>query len=82
VLDRVFVTREWDQKFPKVRLYTLTRVGSNHCPLLMDDGTTIHQPKRGFRFETAWLSQPDFKKHLLRSGHKEGTREFKTSRKE
>jgi hypothetical protein len=43
---------------------SLTRVGSDHCPLLMDDGTDMHQPKRGFRFETAWLSQPKFKKHL------------------
>jgi hypothetical protein len=66
VLDRVFVSREWEQKFPKVEVSTLTRVGSDHCPLLMDHETTIHQPKRGFRFEAAWLSQQDFKKHLTK----------------
>jgi hypothetical protein len=64
VLDRVFVTREWEQQFPKVRMCALTRVGSDHCPLLVDDGSHSHQIKRWFRFETAWLSQPDFKKHL------------------
>jgi hypothetical protein len=53
-----------EQKFPKVGVSTLTREGSDHCPLLMDDETILHQPKRGFRFEASWLSQQDFKKHL------------------
>jgi hypothetical protein len=39
----IFVFGEWEQKFPKVRVSTLTGVGSDHCSLLMDDGTTIHQ---------------------------------------
>jgi endonuclease/exonuclease/phosphatase family metal-dependent hydrolase len=42
VLDRVFVSREWEKRFPKVKVFTLTRVGSDHCPLLMDDGTNLH----------------------------------------
>jgi hypothetical protein len=64
VLDRVFVPKEWEQKYPKVKLMTLTRVGSDHCPLLLDDGTGKDQFKRGFRFETTWLSQGGFKKNL------------------
>jgi hypothetical protein len=64
VLDRVFVPKEWEQKYPKVKLMTLTRVGSDHCPLLLDDGTEKDQFKRGFRFETTWLSQGGFKKIL------------------
>jgi hypothetical protein len=53
-----------EQKYPKVKLMTLTRVGSDHFPLLLDDGSRNDQFKRGFRFETAWLSQGEFKKKL------------------
>jgi endonuclease/exonuclease/phosphatase family metal-dependent hydrolase len=53
VLDRVFITKEWEQKFPKVKLMTLTRVGSDHCPMVLDDGTGKVQIRRGFRFEVA-----------------------------
>jgi hypothetical protein len=53
VMDTVFVTKEWEQKFPKVKLMTLTRVGFDHCPLILDDGTGNDQIKRGIRFEIA-----------------------------
>jgi hypothetical protein len=65
VMDRVFVSKEWEQKFPKVKLMTLTRVGSDHCPLLLDDGTRDDLIKRGFRFEVVWLSQGGFREKLI-----------------
>jgi polyhydroxyalkanoate synthesis regulator phasin len=43
---------------------TLTRVGSDHCPLLLDDETRNDQIRRGFRFEIAWLSQNEFRRKL------------------
>jgi hypothetical protein len=43
---------------------TLTRVGSDHCPLLLDDGFGKDQIKRGFRFETGWLSRGEFREKL------------------
>jgi hypothetical protein len=64
VLDRVFVSKEWEQKNPKVKLKTLTRVGSNHCLMLLDDGTRNDQIKIWFRFEIAWLSQSEFRRKL------------------
>jgi hypothetical protein len=64
-LDSVFVSKEWEQKISKVRLMTLTRVGSNHCPLLLDDGARNDQIKRGLRFEIAWLSQNEFRRKLI-----------------
>jgi hypothetical protein len=66
VLDRVFASKEWEQKFPKVKLMTLTRVRYDHCPLLLDDGTRNDQIKRGFRFEIAWLSQKEFRRKLTK----------------
>jgi hypothetical protein len=47
ILDRVFISKEWEQKFPKVKVSILTRVGSNYCPLLLDDDAKLDQPKMG-----------------------------------
>jgi hypothetical protein len=49
----ILYSKEWEQKYPKFKIFTLTRVGSDHCPLLLDDGTKIDQFKRGFRLEPA-----------------------------
>jgi hypothetical protein len=65
VLDKVFASKEWEQKYSRVKVITLTRVGSNHCPMLLDDGTKMVQTKRGFRFEPAWLPQGGFKESLI-----------------
>jgi hypothetical protein len=64
-LDKVLVTKEWEPKFPKAKLMTLTRVGSDHSPLILDDGTGKMQIRRRFRFEVAWLSQSEFKKKII-----------------
>jgi hypothetical protein len=61
----VLASKEWEQKYPKVKLMALTRVGSDHCPLLLDDGNGNNQFKKGFRFEIAWLSQREFKRSLV-----------------
>jgi hypothetical protein len=47
---------------PRVMVLTLTRVVSEHNPIILDDGTNIEQEHKLFRFETAWLSQAEFKR--------------------
>lgn len=37
-LDRILMTTDWEEKFPLTTLTSLTRVGSDHSPLLMDTG--------------------------------------------
>jgi hypothetical protein len=64
-LDMIFISREWEQKYPKARACSLTRIGLDHTPLLFDDGDKIERKKRGFRFEPAWLTQPDFKDKMI-----------------
>jgi endonuclease/exonuclease/phosphatase family metal-dependent hydrolase len=64
-LDRFFVSKEWEQKFPKSRVLSLVRVGSDHSPLLMDDGIKVGQCRRRFRFENAWLSKPEFREKMI-----------------
>jgi hypothetical protein len=44
---------------------TLTRIESDHNPILVDDGAEDVKVKRGFIFESAWLSNADFKNKLI-----------------
>jgi hypothetical protein len=64
-LDKVLISRECEQKYPKVRVVTMTTIGSDHNPLLLDDGTRVEKKVRGFRFEPAWLTQSEFKRKML-----------------
>ena len=36
VLDRVLVNNNWEDKYPLVRVTSITRIGSNHNPLIVD----------------------------------------------
>jgi exonuclease III len=64
-LDRFFVSGEWEQKYPKVFVRTLIRVGSDHSPILLDDGMEFSQRSRVFRFESAWLASSEFKSQII-----------------
>jgi len=35
-IDRVLIATDWESRFPLTLLNTLTRLGSDHCPLLLD----------------------------------------------
>jgi hypothetical protein len=59
ILDRVFVSPSWEQNFPLCSLSAVTRVGSDHNPLLLDDGEQ-RRPAR-FIFQTWWLRVAGFK---------------------
>jgi hypothetical protein len=65
VLDRFFVSRHWEQKYPKVHVRSLIRVRSDHRPILLDDGTNQLRRRGTFKFEKAWISNLDFKKRIL-----------------
>jgi endonuclease/exonuclease/phosphatase family metal-dependent hydrolase len=64
-LDKFLVSRDWEQMYPKVHVRSLIRVGSNHSPILLDNGVDSPQRRRIFRFEKAWLSNADFKKRII-----------------
>jgi hypothetical protein len=60
VLDRVFVSVEWEMAFPLCTLRAITRIGSDHSPLLFSTGGG-HPPRSNrFHFENFWLSKPGF----------------------
>jgi hypothetical protein len=79
ILDGVLVNREWEKHYPKVRVMTLTRVGFDHNPILLDDGVGNVNVKRRLIFESAWLTNVEFMEILIerwpmRSG--EGVQDF------
>jgi hypothetical protein len=58
VLDRVFVSVEWEMEFPLCSLRAATRIGSDHPPTSVVLAPT---PRLNcFHFENFWLRQPGF----------------------
>ncbi|KAE8778729.1 retrotransposon protein [Hordeum vulgare] len=60
VLDRVFVSAQWEVMFPLCGLKAVTRIGSDHTPLIFSTGDGSPPRARRFHFETFWLEQPGF----------------------
>jgi hypothetical protein len=63
-LDRFSVSKEWEQKFLIARVMSVVRFGSNHSPLLLENGVDAAQCRR-FRFENDWLTKPTFRKKMI-----------------
>ena len=59
-IDRILASIEWEEKFPLTTLTSLTRVGSDHSPLLLDTGELQKQHTRQFFFERQWCSEVNF----------------------
>jgi hypothetical protein len=60
VLDQVFVSVEWEMAFPLCALCAITRIGSDHSPLLFLSGGGAPPKLNRFHFENFWLGQEDF----------------------
>ena len=59
--DRVLISTDWEQQFPKATVVALSREISDHTPLLLsteDDGANMKQPL--FKFELGWLLKESF----------------------
>lgn len=59
-LDRMLMSKEWEDIFPGVVINKLPREISEHNSLILH--TELNQPLRHleFRFEIAWFNQPEF----------------------
>lgn len=64
-LDRILVTTEWESKFPLCLSWSLTRVGSDHSPIILDSGEQGAPRPKYFFFENQWILQPGFKDMLI-----------------
>lgn len=60
VLDRVLVSQLWEAIYPISTLLSITRIGSDHSPLILDTGEQLDRPPHYFKFESAWLCKEGF----------------------
>ncbi|XP_038997981.1 uncharacterized protein LOC120123036 [Hibiscus syriacus] len=72
-LDRLLQNTDMVELFPNLRVITLTRVYSDHNPILVNANLEIpvDKEKRPFRFEAAWLTHEDFKEIFRSTWDKE-----------
>jgi exonuclease III len=59
-LDRVLVSTEWETKYPLCFAWSKTRVGSDHCPIILDTGEGSNERSKYFYFENQWLVEEGF----------------------
>jgi hypothetical protein len=57
----------WEQFYKRSSCETLTRVGSDHCPLLVLTDDHRFKQQHCFRFEMAWLTQEGFRERVVAS---------------
>ena len=60
------MTSDWEDKFPLCLAWGLTRVGSDHAPIILDFGELGAPRPKYFFFEKQWLLKPDF--HAMVAG--------------
>jgi hypothetical protein len=65
-LDRALVNDTWSQNFPNSRLECLSATSSDHYPLWLtcDHVQSNNYVPRHFKFEMAWLEEPEFAKFV------------------
>lgn len=59
-LDRILVTKEWEDIFPQSMVKKLPREISDHNPLIISTGKCDKLPFIQFKFDMNWLTNPDF----------------------
>jgi endonuclease/exonuclease/phosphatase family metal-dependent hydrolase len=64
-LDRVLVCPRWDRFYRRASCDTLTRVGSDHCPILVNSDDQRFKQQHCFRFDMAWMIQEGFKERVI-----------------
>ena len=52
----MLVNLEWQKTFPRIQVYNLQDVGSDHSPVLLDTNFRDKKSRRKFKFEAMWMS--------------------------
>jgi exonuclease III len=65
VLDRVLVCPRWEKFYRKAFCESLTRVGSDHSPIIVNTEDHRFKQQHNFRFEMAWLTQEGFRDTII-----------------
>lgn len=59
-LDRILVSKEWEDMFPQAMVYKLPREISDHNPLILTSGIQEKLPPIQFKFDLSWCKNPEF----------------------
>lgn len=59
-IDRFMMTTSWEQRWPLCTLSSITRIGSDHSLLILNDGEGGICRRRQFFFEKQWIKQEGF----------------------
>jgi hypothetical protein len=59
-LDRLLMTKEWEDIFPLAMVKKLPREISDHNPLILLTDSITPTRSIQFRFELSWLNNPNF----------------------
>ncbi|KAL4319850.1 hypothetical protein GQ457_18G018210 [Hibiscus cannabinus] len=79
-VDRFICNSTWYSIFPASEVHHLQRIGSDHCPILLDTGNSNRMSTmRPYRFLAAWNDHPSFNELLESSWSKGDTLEEKIS---
>lgn len=57
-LDRVLGNADWIECWPNTQVSHGLRLGSDHCPLIIDNNPSVYKAKKLFRFEAKWVENP------------------------
>ncbi|XP_029150777.1 uncharacterized protein [Arachis hypogaea] len=71
-LDRAIVNEAWMTMFPEGYSEILSRLHSNHCPILVRcHGSPRVKGSRPFRFQAAWATHPSYKHVISKAWNQE-----------
>ncbi|KAH0990014.1 hypothetical protein GBA52_001497 [Prunus armeniaca] len=70
-LDRALVNTNWMEVWPNSRVVHMPRVGSDHCPLILECVPPSNRARRLFKFELAWAENPECVE-IVNRGWREG----------
>ncbi|PVH62666.1 hypothetical protein PAHAL_3G362700 [Panicum hallii] len=76
-LDRFLMTSDWEDRFPLCLAWGLTRVGSDHSPIILDSGVHGASRPRCFFFEKQWLLSLISRPWWLRNGRQANKEDLK-----
>lgn len=78
-IDRAWYNTWWNQAFEGTYIKHLTRVASDHHPLLLTEVPRGHtQEFKGFRFMEAWFLNPEFPKEVEEFWNEESRNRYQT----
>nr|KYP51634.1 hypothetical protein KK1_026518 [Cajanus cajan] len=60
-IDRILVSRDWFDQWPRSIQLVLNRNISDHCPILLKNVEEVDWGPKPFRFLDCWLSDKDFR---------------------